>query len=989
MSTSKLEVVPKRRTSIVLPDQVASRDVRLEKYNKHSETTADEIYARVARALVTKEDHDKRAPLTSLYQRMLGKFIPAGRVLSAGGLDLQATLINCFVQEIGDWLTGTHNGVPGIYDAMSQAAETLRRGGGVGYDFSRIRPRGAMVRGTMSHASGPISFMQVFDQSCKVIESAGARRGAQMGVLRVDHPDIRDFVTGKSTPGMLTQFNVSVAVTQEFLDALTSGRPFNLVHDVQPAGDRSQHLRTPDGRWIYETIDPKELWELIMHQTYSHAEPGVLFVDQANAENNLYYCETFEATNPCAEQWLPSYGCCCLGSINLTKFVTDPFTEDAVFDFEGFAEAATVGTRMLDSVLDITSWPLEQQRVEAFNKRRIGQGFLGLGDTLTMLRIPYNTDEGLDMARKIAVTQRDAVYRASVELAKEKGPFRLFDADKYLDSAFVKRLPDDIRKGIRKHGIRNSHLLSVAPTGTISVAMADNASNGIEPAFSWFYLRKKRMSDGSHHQYMVVDHAFRRYCVEVRGVDPIELGQQQLEELASDLPPYFVSAHDMSAEDHLKMVAAVQPYVDSSISKTVNVDADYPFEDFKDLYSLAAGAGLKGLATYRPNDVTGSVLSKQPESAPKDRAGDITLDQNDVDRRLTLETLPEPILNSLRWPNRPKLPNGNPAWTYMVKTADYSFAIFIGYTENGGKHPFEVWVNGSEQPRGLGAIAKALSMDLRSNDRSFVQAKLDSLERAKGDDGFELEAPPDGKPVRVPSLVSGFAKLVKHCITELESERPRVMVGESGGTDLIGDPVTPMMDALLSSKEPKTSTDGTMAWAVDVRNHQMGDDFVLYVKELVMPDGQRRPFSVWMSGEYPRTFDGLCKVLSFDMRVIDPAWIGAKLRSLADFSEPKGDFFAPIPGSVKSGMFPSTVAYVARLLMHRYTMLGILDDAGYPVQEAGLMDAEYRSAVATKRANAERKANTGRLCPECSTYSLIRKDNCDFCSSCGHTGSCG
>ena len=982
MSVSRLDFERKARV-ITLPDQVASRDTRIEKYNKGAETTAEEIYARVARALVAKEDPERQRELVSLYSQELGKFIPAGRVLSAAGLDLQATLINCFVQPVGDWLTGTKDGVPGIYDAMSQSAETLRRGGGVGYDFSRIRPKGAMVRGTMSRASGPLSFMQVFDQSCKVIESAGARRGAQMGVLRVDHPDIREFVTAKSTPGMLTQFNVSVAVTNEFLDALATGKPFHLVHEVKPA-DESNHLRLTDGRWIYDTIDPQELWDLIMEQTYSHAEPGVLFVDAANADNNLYYAETFEATNPCAEQWLPPYGCCCLGSVNLTRFVVDPFTSSAKFDFMGFAQTAAVGVRMLDSVLDITSWPLEEQRIEAFNKRRVGQGFLGLGDTLAMLGIPYNSEQGRHFAAEVARTQRDATYRASVGLAKEKGPFRLFDADKYLKGQFVSRLPEDIREDIRQHGIRNSHLLSVAPTGTISLSMADNASNGIEPAFSWFYLRKKRMPDGSHRQYPVLDHAFRQYVYRAHGVDAAELDQDKLQELAAELPPAFVSAHEMTAQDHLNMVAAVQPFVDSSISKTVNVPEDYPFEDFKDLYSQAAAAKLKGLATYRPNDVTGAVLSKEPAKAPENAV--VALDQSDADRRLQLDTVPAPVLNSLRWPHRPKLVNGNPSWTYMVKTKEYNFAIFIGYTDNGTKHPFEVWVNGAEQPRGLGAIAKAISMDLRSNDRSFVEAKLTSLEHAKGDDGFPLEMPPDGQVIVVPSLVSGFAKLVKHCITELEAGQG-AYVGETGGTDLIGDAVTPMMDALMSPKEPKTSADGTMAWAVDVRNYQMGDDFVLYVKELVMPDGQRRPFSVWMSGEYPRVFDGLCKVLSFDMRILDPAWIGAKLRSLADFAEPKGDFFAPMPGTTKQAVFPSTVAYVASLLIHRYQMLGILDELGHPVSEVGLMQVD--TDFAAPGFEADSNAVVGVQCPECAALALQKVDGCDRCAACGYLGSCG
>jgi ribonucleoside-diphosphate reductase alpha chain len=994
MSTSEFEIARAARAKNKRPEQTASEDVRLEKYNKNDETTAEEIHARVARALVAEEAPEKQDALIALYERALQSgFIPAGRVLSSSGINLKATLINCFVQQIGDWLTGTHDGIPGIYDALSQAAETLRRGGGVGYDFSRIRPKGALVAGTLSHASGPISFMKVFDESCKQIESAGSRRGAQMGVLRVDHPDIRDFVTAKSTPGMLTQFNVSVAVSQSFLDAMENGQPFDLVHETQPFDTSAGQRRASDGRWIYESINPQELWDLIMQQTYDHAEPGVLFIDQANAENNLYYCETFEATNPCAEQWLPPYGCCCLGSINLTEFVQEPFTERARFDYDGFADLAGIATRMLDSVLDITSWPLEQQRVEAFNKRRIGLGFLGLGDALCMLQVPYNSAEGLATAEKIARTEMEAAYRTSVELAKEKGPFELFDPDMYLRSKFVARLPQSIRDDIAKYGIRNSHLLSVAPTGTISLAMADNASNGIEPAFSWSYQRKKRTKEGGFRQYAVVDHAYRRYCLSHKGVDPANADAKELAQLEAELPEYFVSAHQMSALDHMNMVAAVQPYVDSSISKTVNVPVDYPFDEFKQLYWSAAKSGLKGLATYRPNDITGAVLSVESHAEAEATTGEITLDQHDADRRLRLEKLPLPILNSLRWPKRPKLPNGNPAWTYVVKTEDYHFAIFIGYTQNGTAHPFEVWVNGSEQPRGLGAIAKALSMDLRSNDRAFVQTKLASLERSKGDDGFELEMPPRGELTRVPSLVSGFAKIIKHCIAELEQSQPGISTEDAGVTDLIGDPVTPMMDALMSPREPKTSADGTMAWAVDIRNHQTGDDFVLYVKELVMPNGQRRPCSVWMSGVYPKTFDGLCKVLSFDMRIIDAAWIGAKLRSLSDFAEPQGDFLASSPGGspggVKQASFPSTVSYVCRLLIHRYAMLGILDEQGYPVEEAGLMDDEYHNIVRLKRASEERKANIGRLCTECNTYALIRKDNCDFCEACGALGTCG
>ena len=980
--------LPKIRGPAELPEQIISAETRQGKYNKLNETTAQEILNRSAEALLAKEKPELQDALREdfLYALRSG-FIPAGRVLSAAGVNLKATLINCFVQEIGDWLTGTKDGVPGIYDALAKAAETLRRGGGVGYDFSRIRPSGAFVKGTMSRASGPISFMTVFDESCKQIESAGARRGAQMGVLRVDHPDIREFVTAKSKPDYLTQFNVSVAVTQEFLDALNAGKTFDLVHEVQPF-DASAVKRNHAGKYIYEQIDPRELWDLIMHQTYDHAEPGVLFIDQANKENNLYYCETFAATNPCAEQYLPPYGCCCLGSVNLTKFVLSPFEDDACFDMDKLEVVAGIANRMLDNVLDVTAWPLEEQRQEAFNKRRVGLGFTALGNTLTMLGIRYDSEQGREMAAMIAETLRNAVYKSSSLLAKEKGSFPMFDVEKYLESEFAKRLPDDVRQSIRENGIRNSHLLSIAPTGTISLAMADNASNGIEPAFSWYYSRKKRMDDGSFKHYPVVDHAFRQYCATRLDIDPAFCEEEQLPRLVANLPKSFVSALEISAEHHMKMVAAVQPFIDSSISKTVNIPADYPFESFKSLYSQAAAAGLKGLATYRPNDITGAVLSvNAPQKDQQDP--ELSLNQTDIDRRLTIGRLPEPALESLRWPKRPQLPNGNPAWTYMVKTEHYSFAVFIGYTQNGTNHPFECWVNGSEQPRGLGAIAKAISMDMRCNDRSFLKAKLDSLERATGDDGFDLSMPPTGDSVQVPSLVSGFAKLVKHCIGELEDNPPSVVEGEEGPRDLIGDSITPMMDALMSPKEPKTGPEGTMSWSVDVRNHATGDDFVLFVKELQMPDGQRRPFSIWMSGEYPTVFDGLCKVLSYDMRIRDVAWIAAKLRTLEDFAEPRGDFLAPVPGSNKQSNYPSTIAYVVRLLMHRYAMLGLLDDDGFPVEEAGLMDASYKNVVELRNSRSSVKKVKGKLCPECRTYSMIKKDGCDFCSDCSYIGSCG
>lgn len=990
MSTNQNEISAKLKPPALAPQPITT-DVLRGKYAKGEERTAHDVNRRVSDGLTIPELPEKRCFYRDEFVETLDDGgIVAGRIASAAGTGLLSTLINCFVQPIGDWIRGVINGIPGIFDAVSFSGETQSRGGGVGYDFSPIRPKGALVKGKASIASGPISYMQVFDRMCMTVSSAGNRRGAQMGVLRIDHPDIEEFVTAKSEPGMLTQFNVSVAVTDEFLSALDAGSSFQLVHDAEPGADlvASGAFQRDDGKWVYKTIEPQQLWDLIMEQTYNFAEPGILFVDNANRDNNLWYCETFAATNPCAEQWLPPYGCCCLGSLNLTKFVVNPFGGSPSFDYARFKKRAASMVRMLDNVLEVTYWPLEEQKKEAMNKRRIGLGFTGLGDALLMCNLRYDSEEGRVFAASIAEAMRDAAYAASVDVAKEKGAFPLFDAEKYLASKFTKRLPEDLRSDIRIHGIRNSHLLSIAPTGTISLAFADNASNGIEPAFSWYYTRRKLEADGSYSEFSVVDHAFRIYHRMKNQVDACDCDAKELKRLSQDLPDHWVNALQISASDHLKMVAAVQPYIDSSISKTVNVPEDYPFEEFKGLYSEAAAAGLKGLATYRPSDVRGAVLSVEPSQKGDSKAPELTLDQSDIDRRLTLDRLPEPVMQSLRWPKRPKLPNGNPARTYMVKTDEHSFAVFVGYTQNGTHHPFEVWVNGSEQPRGLGAIAKALSMDMRSADRSFLKAKLDSLERAVGDDGFLLELPPDGKPVRVPSLVSGFAKLLKHCINELEENPPTVIDGERGPTDLIGHSMTPMMDALMSRKEPKTDPDGTMSWCADVKNPAFGDDFVLFVKELVMPNGERRPFSVWMSGQYPRVFDGLCKVLSYDMRIVDPAWIGAKLRSLFDFGEPRGDFLARVPGGPKQSNYPSTVAYIARLLAHRYSMLGILDDEAFPVEEAGLMDAEYQNVVSLRSDQSATTDIKGSLCPECFTHSRIRKDGCLWCSHCGLEGDC-
>jgi ribonucleoside-diphosphate reductase alpha chain len=947
------------------PAQRVSRDVLLEKYAKGEERSIEAVQRRVARALAAPE-HDPERWAARFRQALADGFIPAGRVMSAAGTSIQATLINCFVEPVGDSMLGEDDGKPGIMVALAEAAETMRRGGGVGYDFSRIRPRGARVKGTESKASGPVSYMRVFDRMCETVESAGARRGAQMGILRCDHPDIEGFVHAKDADGELTNFNLSVGATDAFMQAVEADHEWDLVHRAEPSREllETGAHRREDGLWVYRTVRARELFEAITRSTYDHAEPGVFFVDRANADNNLAYCEVLEATNPCAEQPLPDYGCCCLGSLDLTRFVVDPFSAGARFDTARFESLAGLAVRMLDNVLEVTYWPLERQRAEAMAKRRIGLGFTGLGDALVMLGLRYDSAAARDTAAAIARSLRDAAYAASVELAQEKGSFARFDAEPYLASGFARRLPEALRERIRNAGLRNSHILSIAPTGTISLAFADNVSSGIEPAFAWTYQRMKRRPDGTREAYLVEDHAFRLY--RERGGDP------------AHLPAHWATALQVSALDHMRMLEAVQPFIDAGISKTVNVPVEYPFDDFRDLYRQAWRAGLKGLATFRPNPVTGAVLAAEGEPpgtttrAVEDRQD---LDLSDANRRIRLDRVPEPALASLRWQRRPRPPNGNPAWTYMVDHPLGSFAVFIGHIEDGRAYPFEVWVNGAEQPRGLGALAKSLSMDMRSNDRGWLKTKLESLMRTAGDDAFDLLMPPDGRPTRVPSLVAGFARLVHH--------RCRAL----GAFEDLGP--TPILDALMSPKEPKTGPDGTLSWTADVLNPATGDDFVLGLKELVLPDGTRRPYSVWLSGVYPRVLDGLCKGLSYDMRVIDPAWIGAKLRQIADFPEPRGDFLAWELGRKRQRNYPSTVAYIAALMGHRHTMLGILDEAGRPLRPMGAVEAPAENVLPFSRGAGGLEPQPGRRCEECGSLAVIRRDGCDFCTACGAIGACG
>lgn len=936
------------------PEQAICREVLLEKYAKKHESSIEDVHRRVARALAAVEIESERKRWEAEFNRALAAgFIPAGRINSAAGTTLSATLINCFVQPVGDSITEEVEGVPGIYTALAEAAETMRRGGGVGYDFSSIRPEGSWVSGTESRASGPISYMKVFDRSCETVESAGARRGAQMGILRCDHPDIEAFIHAKDH-GALTNFNLSVMVTDAFMRATENRDDVELVHRAEPSAELRSlgAYRREDGLWVYRKISARTLWDALMRSTYDHAEPGILFLDRINRDNNLNYCEQIAATNPCAEQPLPPYGCCCLGSIGLARFVNAPFTAEATFDVDAFSACVAVAVRMLDNVLEVTEWPLPKQQAEAAAKRRVGLGFTGLGDALIMLGLRYDTHEARGMAAKIAESMRDAAYLASVDLAQERGAFPLFNADLYLNGGnFASRLPLEIKERIRATGIRNSHLLSIAPTGTISLAFADNASNGIEPPFSWRYVRKKRMGDGTHAEYAVEDHAWRLF--------------KHLHGESAPLTSAFVTALEISATAHLQMVAAVAPYIDTSISKTVNVPEDYPYADFESLYLDAWKAGLKGIATYRPNAVLGAVLSVSPSSNPTANSVVAVPSHN---ARLALQAVPVAALASLRWPGRPETPDGNESWTFMIESPAARFALFIGHiTEEGRAFPFEVWVNGVEQPRGLGAVAKTLSMDMRTADRAWLALKLDALQQTIGDESFDMPFPPTGERKRMPSVASAIAQVIRY-------RCDRLKVFDQAGA-------RPVLDAMFSVEEPRTSTDGTMAWTVDIVNPVTGDSFVMGLKEVTLPDGSTRPYAMWLSGHYPRSLDGLARILSLDMRVIDAAWIGMKLRKLLNYAEPLSEFMAFVPGERRQQTWPSTVAYLARLLIHRYSMLGVLDREGFPVADLGILEAP--------RHRSEPRLMKGAHCKECGNNTVIRKDGCDFCSACGAVGACG
>ncbi|MDW3224909.1 MAG: adenosylcobalamin-dependent ribonucleoside-diphosphate reductase [Paracoccaceae bacterium] len=723
------------------------------------DATVEDTWRRIAADLAQVENEPKVWEDRFYVALEDFKYLPAGRITAGAGTARSVTLFNCFVM-------GTvPDSMGGIFDMLKEAALTMQQGGGIGYDFSTIRPKGADVKGVAADASGPLSFMDVWDAMCRTIMSAGSRRGAMMATMRCDHPDVEDFIAAKSDPARLRMFNMSVLITDPFMEAVKADQPWDLTFDGV----------------VFRTVQARDLWNGIMRATYDYAEPGVIFIDRINAANNLNYCETIAATNPCGEQPLPPYGACLLGSINMARLVSDPFEEAAALDEDAMQDLVATAVRMMDNVVDVSRFPLEAQAAEAQAKRRIGLGVTGLADALLMVGLRYGSDEAARQTERWLRAIARAAYLASVDLAKEKGAFPLFDADAFLSSGSMQGMDEDVREAVRKHGIRNALLTSIAPTGTISL-YAGNVSSGIEPVFAYAYTRKVLQKDGSRTEEEVVDYA-------------VTLWREKFGD--APLPEYFVNAQTLAPLEHVKMQAAAQKWVDSSISKTINCPEDISFEAFKDVYMEAWDTGCKGCTTYRPNAVTGSVLSvaeEKPEGLEVDfrkslaaliensgktmrqiaLEADLSHDylhgvinegkEPSVDRLKTVakvlgvglseimggtEYASEVITTDDAEPQRPHgdviymsepldRPNELEGNTYKVKWPDSEHALYITINDivlNGHRRPFEVFINSKNMEHFAWTVALTRMISAvfrRGGDVSFVVEELKAVFDPRG-----------------------------------------------------------------------------------------------------------------------------------------------------------------------------------------------------------------------------------------------------------------
>ena len=684
--------------------------------------TVEDTWSRTANALAAAETNQQLWQGNFYAALEDWTYMPAGRIIAGASTERNVTLFNCFVM-------GTvPDDLKGIFDALSEAARTMQQGGGIGYDFSTLRPKGALVKRVGAKASGPLPFMDTWDAMCRTIMSAGTRRGAMMATMRCDHPDILSFITAKQDPARLRMFNVSVLCTDRFMDAVKRDKQWDLVFDGK----------------VYETVSALELWRQIMRSTYDYAEPGVIFIDRINEANNLRYCETIAATNPCGEQPLPPYGACLLGSVNLAKLVKNAFYDSAQIDGTKLAQVVSTAVRMMDNVNDVSKFPLEAQRVEAQNKRRIGLGVTGLADALAMMGIRYGSDEAVAETGAIMTDIATEAYKTSIALAAEKGSFPLYDYDHFTaEGTFAAMMAQDqeIDEGLLNYGIRNALLLSIAPTGTISM-YGGNVSSGIEPMFAYEYERKVTRPDGTKTTEDVKGYAVHLYHEKFPG---------------ESLPDYFVTAQDLTPQDHVAMQAVCQRWIDSSISKTINLPEDISFADFEQVYMDAYEAGCKGCTTYRPNDVTGSMLSVKKVEKPAD------------------------VVPSTELAERPDVLEGS---TYKVKMGgDPAFYVTItDILEDDLRRPFEVFIN-TKNPEHIAwssALTRMVSAIFRRpHDSSFVVEELKNVFDPKGGGWWKGKYRPSvvaaiGQVIEDHMIYIGYLDAPETATPEPEAEAPVV-----------------------------------------------------------------------------------------------------------------------------------------------------------------------------------------------------------------------
>jgi ribonucleoside-diphosphate reductase alpha chain len=695
--------------------------------------TIEDTWRRVATALAAPE-RDPALWAERFYQAMTDfKFLPAGRVVAGAGSSRSVTLFNCFVMgEIPDDMGG-------IFAHLREAALTMQQGGGIGYDFSSLRPRGAPVKGVGADASGPLSFMDVWDAMCRTIMSAGYRRGAMMATLRCDHPDIEAFIEAKREPGRLRMFNLSVLVSDALMKAVEENAPWELSF----------------GGTVWKVLPARELWDKIMRATYAYAEPGVIFIDRINRRNNLSYCETITATNPCGEQPLPPYGACLLGSINLASLVEHPFTPEARLDIDRLRRLVPDCVRMMDNVIDISLFPLARQQEEARQKRRIGLGVTGLADALILCGLRYGSTAAVTATESwLGTIQREA-YLASSALAAEKGSFPLFDRNRYLAGETVAGLDEEVRAQIAQNGIRNALLTSVAPTGTISL-FADNVSSGIEPVFSFRHTRNMLMPDGTRREEEVADYAYRVF--------------RRVKGEFAPLPDYFVDAQVLTPEDHVVMQATVQKHIDSSISKTINVPAEIPFDRFKDVYLQAYALGCKGCTTYRPNEVTGAVLAVREEASPAAAARGAARQPELPLPPPAPVASPKPAdvfeAGGIVYMTQPlSRPEALPGQTYKISWPESEHALYItlnDIVQDGRRRPFEVFINSKNMEHYAWTVALTRMISAvfrRGGDVSFVVEEMKAVFDPRG--GAWM----NGR--YVPSLLAAIGDVIERHMTEI------------------------------------------------------------------------------------------------------------------------------------------------------------------------------------------------------------------------------